>query len=94
MAKWNVQIRSYHVAALLQREIQHRPAGMITEAEALDLFSADHHQKGARWGSGLLVKAGLLSKRRGVWTLTPEGHRKLITEEEAKHLAKKAKWEK
>jgi len=94
MAKWKTQIRSYHVAALLQREIQHRPDETITQTEALDLFSPDHHQKGALWGSGLLVKAGLLRKRKGVWALTPEGRARLITEEEAMRLAKKAKWEK
>lgn len=93
MAKWKAQIRSYHIAALLQREIQHWPGGTITKTEALDLFSLDHHQNGASWGSGLLAKAGLLSKSNGVWTLTPEGHKRLITEEEAYKLAQRYGWE-
>jgi DNA-binding transcriptional regulator PaaX len=93
MVKWRVQIRSYHVAALLQREIQHRENGTITQSEALDLFSPDHHQKGPIWGAGLLVKAGLLDKKRGVWSLTDEGRRRLITEDEALRLAERDKWE-
>ena len=94
-AKWMAQIRSYHVAALLQRELQHRPDGAITQSDALDLFSSDHHQRDVIWGSGLLKKAGLLTKSKGVWKLTTKGlgRRRLITEAEAFEIAQKAKWE-